>query len=83
MMRKRWQPADGLGKHTKRLARNIDEAIEQSGKTGREIADAVKVHEANISQLRRGKRDNPTLRVLLALARECRCTVSELLEGVR
>jgi transcriptional regulator with XRE-family HTH domain len=83
MMRRRWQPAGGMASHTPRLAKNIGEAIDQSGKSGREIAEAVKVHEANISQLRNGKRDNPTLRVLLAIARECRVTVSELLEGVK
>jgi transcriptional regulator with XRE-family HTH domain len=61
------------------LGERIDAAIRSSGKSGRQIADALKVNVTTISRLRSGKEENPKLKLLAGLARETGTPLAALL----
>lgn len=61
------------------LAVRLDAAIRASGTTGEAIARALGITSDTVSRIRTGKEVNPTLQVLVGLARETRTTVGALL----
>lgn len=63
------------------LAERIDGAIHSSGKTGQEIARALKVAPTTISRLRTGTEVNPKLQLLMGIARETGTPIAVLVGG--
>jgi SOS-response transcriptional repressor LexA len=61
------------------LAERVDRAIRASGKTADEIARALNIAPDTISRIRTGKEMNPTLQVLVGIARETKTTGAALL----
>ncbi len=61
------------------LGELVNAAIRSSGKTGKEIAEAIGVNEMTISRIRQGKEDNPKLQVLIGIARETGAPLAALL----
>ena len=63
------------------LSANVDAAIDASGKTAEEIADALGVNANTISRIRRGWEDNPKVQLIIGIARETGTTAAALLGG--
>jgi transcriptional regulator with XRE-family HTH domain len=61
------------------LAERLDAAIKASGKTADQIAQAAGVSRDTVSRIRTGAEDNPTLQVLMGIAREANTSVGALL----
>src|SRR5437763_5398777 len=63
------------------LGERVDAAIRASGKTAKQIAEALDVDETTISRIRTGKEDNPKLQLLIGVARETGIALTTLLGG--
>jgi transcriptional regulator with XRE-family HTH domain len=57
---------------------HVGEWISRSGRPPREIAEAIGVTEAYLSELISGRKKNPSALVLLALSEELKITVNDL-----